>query len=72
MVSEVRFQLAIGKIAAHLRGSCLSVILHWQLQRYNFFLQIHTLNLRKEENLIFDNILFLNDSSVINKISRFT
>ena len=55
MVSEVRFQLAIGKIAAHQRGSCLSVILHWQLQMNNFFLQIHSLNLR----------------SVINKISFF-
>ena len=32
------------------------------------FLQIHNLNLRKE-NLCFDNILFVNDSSVINKIS---
>ena len=71
MVSEVRFQLAIGKIAAHLRGSCLSVILHWHLQRNNFFLQIHSINLRKEENLSFDNILFVNDSSVINKISLF-
>ena len=35
------------------------------------FLQIHSLNLRKEENLCFDNILFVNDSSVINKISLF-
>ena len=33
------------------------------------FLQIHSLNLRKEENLCFDNILFVNDWSVINKIS---
>ena len=34
------------------------------------FLQIHSLNLRKE-NFCFDNILFVNDSSVINKISLF-
>ena len=67
MVSEVRFQLAIGKIAAHLRGSCLSVILHWQLQRNNFFFKIHTLNLRKKEHLCFDDILFVNYSSVITK-----
>ena len=33
------------------------------------FLQIHSLNLRKEENLCFDNILFVNDWNVINKIS---
>ena len=35
------------------------------------FLQIHSINLRKEENLSFDNTLFVNDSSVINKISLF-
>ena len=40
MVSEVRFQLAIDKIAAHLRGSCLSVILHWQLQRNHLNTQL--------------------------------
>ena len=59
------------KISAHQRGSCLSVILHWQLQTNNFFLEKHRLNLRKEENLSFDNIMFINDSSVINKISFF-
>ena len=42
MVSEVRFQLAIGKIAAHLRGSCLSVILHWRLQRNNIYIFFNT------------------------------
>ena len=72
MVSEVRFQLAIDKIAAHLRGSCLSVILHWQLQRNNFFFLIHSLNLRKKENRCFDNILFVNDSSVVTKYPFFT
>ena len=36
-----------------------------------FFLQIHSINLRIEENLSFDNILFVNDSSVIYKISLF-
>ena len=36
-----------------------------------FFLRRHSINLRKEENLSFDNILFVNDSSVINKISLF-
>ena len=65
-VSQVRFQLAIDKIAAHLRGSCLSVILHWQLHSNHFFL-IHSLNLRKKENRCFDNILFVKDSSVITK-----
>ena len=51
MVSEVRFQLAIGKIAAHLRGSCLSVILHWQLQRNNFFLNTQLKLAQKREPL---------------------
>ena len=37
MVSEVRFQLETGKIAASLGGSCLSLILHRQLQRIFFF-----------------------------------
>ena len=37
-----------------------------------FFLKkIHRLNLRKEENLSFDIILFVDDSSLINKISLF-
>ena len=36
-----------------------------------FFKQIYSLNLRKEESLCFDRILFVNDSSVINKISLF-
>ena len=37
-----------------------------------FFLKIHSLNLRKEENLSFDMILFVDDSScLINKISLF-
>ena len=36
-----------------------------------FFFRKHRLNLRKEENLSFDNIMFVNDSSVINKISFF-
>ena len=40
-------------------------------QKKLFSLQIHSLNLRKEENLCFDNILFVNDSSVINKMSQF-
>ena len=35
------------------------------------FLEIHSLNLRKEENLNFDNILFVSDSNVIKKISFF-
>ena len=65
------FFSAVGKIAAHLRGSCLFLILHRQLQRNQFFLQIHSLNFRKEENLCFDTMLFINDSSVINKISLF-
>ena len=34
-----------------------------------FFLKIHSLDLRKEENLTFNIILFVNYSSVINKIS---
>ena len=65
------FFSAIGKIAARLRRSMLFFffILHRQLQRNYYFLQIHSLNLRKEENLCFDNILFVNDWSVINKIS---
>ena len=37
----------------------------------SIFLQIHSLNFRKEENLCFDTMLFVNDSSVINKISLF-
>ena len=37
----------------------------------SIFLQTHSLNLRKEENLCFDTMLFINDSSVINKISLF-
>ena len=37
----------------------------------SIFLQIHSLNFRKEENLCFDTMLFINDSSVINKISLF-
>ena len=36
-----------------------------------FFLQIHSLNLGKEENLSFDVILFVYDLSVIKKISLF-
>ena len=36
-----------------------------------FFLQINSLKLRKEENVCFENILFVNDWSVINKISLF-
>ena len=63
------FFSAVGKIAARLRRSMLFFILHRQLQRNYYFLQIHSLNLRKEENLCFDNILFVNDWSVINKIS---
>ena len=52
----------IGKIAARLRRSMLFFfILNRQLQRNYYFLQIHSLNLRKEENLSFDNILFVND-----------
>ena len=63
------FFSAIGKIAARLQRSMLFFILHRQLQRNYNFLQIHSLNLRKEENLSFDNILFVNDWRVINKIS---
>ena len=64
------FFSAIGKIAARLRRSMLFFyILHRQLQRNYYFLQIHSLNLRKEENLCFDNILFVNDWRIINKIS---
>ena len=37
----------------------------------SIFLQTHSLNLRKEENLCFDSMLFVNYSSVINKISLF-
>ena len=33
----------------------------------SFFFLIHSLNLRKKENRCFDNILFVNDSSVITK-----
>ena len=47
------------------------MILHWQLQRNNFFFKIHSLNLRKKENLCFDNILFVNYSSVITKYPLF-
>ena len=36
-----------------------------------FFKKIHSLNLRKEENLSFDIVLFVDDSSLINKISLF-
>ena len=36
-----------------------------------FLKKIHSLNLRKEENLSFDIILFVDDSSLINKISLF-
>ena len=36
-----------------------------------FLEKIHSLNLRKEENLSFDIILFVDDSSLINKISLF-
>ena len=50
-VSEVRFQLAIDKIAAHLRGSCLSVILHWQLQRNHFFFNTQLKLAQKREPL---------------------
>ena len=64
------FFSAVGKIAARLRRSMLFFfILHWQLPRNYYFLQIHSLNLRKEENLCFDNILFVNDWRIINKIS---
>ena len=64
------FFSAVGKIAARLRRSMLFFfILHRQLQRNHYFLQIHNLNLRKEENLCFDNILFVNDWRIINKIS---
>ena len=36
-----------------------------------FLEKIHSLNLRTEENLSFDIILFVDDSSLINKISLF-
>ena len=56
------FFSAVGKIAARLRRSMLFFfILYRQLQRNYHFLQIHNLNLRKEETLCFDNILFVND-----------
>ena len=35
------------------------------------FLKIHSLNLRKKENFCFDNILFVNYSSVITKYPLF-
>ena len=56
---------AVGKIVARLRRS---MFFFFQLLFYIgnskeiiIFLQIHNLNLRKEENLSFDNILFVND-----------
>ena len=50
-VSEVRFQLAIDKIAAHLRGPCLSMILHWQLQSHHFFFNTQLKLAQKREPL---------------------
>ena len=41
----------IDKIAAHLRGSCLSVILHWQLQRNHFFFNTQLKLAQKREPL---------------------
>ena len=43
---------AIGKIAAHLRGSCLSLILHRQLQR-NYFFTNTELNLAQRREPLF-------------------
>ena len=40
-------------------------------KNFFFFLQIHRLNLGKEENLSFDIILFVYYLSVMNKISLF-
>ena len=68
MVSEVRFQLAIGKIAAQDHAFLWFYI---GSSKEIFFSQRHSINLRKEENLSFDNILFVTDSSVINKIPLF-
>ena len=48
---------------------CFGKIAARQLPRNYYFLQIHSLNLHKEENLCFDNILFVNDWRIINKIS---
>ena len=73
-VTSLNFSLSSFLLLVKLQLACddqcfFFFILHRQLQRNYYFLQIHSLNLRKEENLCFDNILFVNDWSVINKIS---
>ena len=73
-VTSLNFSLSSFLLLVKLQLACddqcfFFIILHRQLQRNYYFLQIHSLNLRKEENLCFDNILFVNDWSVINKIS---
>ena len=70
-VTSLNFSLSsfllLVKLQLACDDQCLFFILHRQLQRNYYFLQIHSLNLRKEENLSFDNILFVNDWRVINK-----
>ena len=73
-VTSLNFSLSSFLLLVKLQLACddqcfFFFILHRQLQRNYYFLQIHSLNLRKEENLSFDNILFVNDWRVINKIS---
>ena len=61
--------LLLVKLQLACDDPCFFFILHRQLQINYYFFQIHSFNLRKEENLSFDNILFVNDSRVLNKIS---
>ena len=61
--------LLLVKLQLACDDQCFFFISHRQLQRNYYCLQIHNLNLRKEENLCFDNILFVNDWRIINKIS---
>ena len=73
-VPSLKFYLSSFLLLVKLQLACddqcfFFFILHRQLQRNYYFLQIHNLNLRKEENLCFDNILFVNDWRIINKIS---
>ena len=55
------FFSAVGKIAARLRRSMLFLFYIGNFKEIIIFLQIHNLTLRKEENLCFDNILFVDD-----------
>ena len=61
--------LLLVKLQLACDDQCHFFILHRQFQRNYYFLQTHSLNLRKEENLSFVNILFVDDWRVINKIS---